>query len=150
MDQFKNVTDPEKRVQMLEDNCYGKEEVTYQKRFTPEQMQEIKEQYIVDAQVLYELEQEKIKFMEDWKLRAQPVKDILGEAMTKIKFKSEMITEEVYLIDDQPDKIMFFVNAEGETVDQRPLLKKEQQAVMKFSKVAGSDLKVEKNDKKTS
>lgn len=133
MEQFKTIKDRATRIQLMSDSCARKEEMNYQRKYTADEMQYVKEEFIQVSQQLRSLEDEKKAAMENFKLQIDPVKDRAGELLTKIKFKSEIVDGEVFVFADHENGVMIYVDDNGETVHSRPMLEHERQTNFDFT-----------------
>jgi hypothetical protein len=108
------------RASFLSDNCDKVVEMGYMKRFTPEQIQEKKEQLSETDIKINDNEEAKKEVLKDFKVQLKPLTDQRKQLLTNIKQKAEYITEKCYKFIDNEDKMVGFYNSEGELVESRP------------------------------
>lgn len=119
---------PEKRRQMLYDNCEKIEELEYRREFDNEELAELKDnlsQFLIQLNTLEE-ELEEIK--NDYKEKTKPLKQTIKETMNKVRDGSELIKQQCYKFMDWDQKQVGYYNDDGELVMERPMMKSERQS----------------------
>jgi hypothetical protein len=123
---------PERRAKMLADNAYGKENRTYQKEFTQDEIDNFKSglsDSMIEKNALTEAFAEARK---EHTAKIAPINGKIKGLLEFIKYKSRQVTEEVYLYDDQTEGIMAAYNNEGELISTRKLTPDERQTKMRL------------------
>ncbi|MEY5049433.1 MAG: hypothetical protein RLZZ175_2792 [Bacteroidota bacterium] len=129
---------PHEIIDNLEAMAYDKTVKTFTMEFDQEEKAQTKEQYFEALSQLDALESE---FESQKLLYASKKKTLnleLQKAKVEIKNSGFETTEDVYMIDDQENNIMNFVDKRGNVIETRPLYRKEKQLSMKFSAAANS------------
>jgi len=129
---------PQERKRILRDNCYAVEKFNYSKPFTNEELLDIKDKYSQRSIEVQRVEQEKQNAVDAFKMQLKPILLERADLLEKIKNKAEQVSEDVFLMDDQENGVMDFINDAGETVYSRPLLPTEKQLKIKVAKT-GTD-----------
>lgn len=125
---------PELRAQMLADNAYAKENRTYQKDFSQEEIEEFKSRLAESMIELNSLSDDLKEVKKEYAQKMDPIKNRLQGLLEYIKFGSRQVTEEVFLFDHQEEGLMALYNVEGELVHSRKLLPNERQTKMRLMK----------------
>lgn len=116
----KEYADERQRVSFLKDNCDSVEEKGYMKRYTPEQIQAMKEQLAETSIKINDIETEKKKVVKEFKTRVDPLLDERKGLLKGIKEKAEYTKEICYKFVDQEAKETGFYNADGDLIECRP------------------------------
>ncbi len=119
---------PEKRRQMLYDNCEKVEELEYRREFDNEELAELKEHLSKFLIQLKKLEEELAEEKKSFKERMDPLKQTVNETLNKIRDGSELIKQVCYKFMDWDQKQIGYYNDQGELVMERPMLKTERQS----------------------
>lgn len=115
------------RVRILKDSAISVQEFTYPRKLSQEEISLEKTNFIQD-QITINKEDKKLKDAKAiHKLAIDPVKKRMSISLERIKNKVEIVSEDVYLLDDQEEGVMGYYNSEGILVNQRPLLPEEKQ-----------------------
>ena len=69
------IENREARIAFLKDNCDGVEKKGYMKRFTPEQLQQMKEALSETAIEINDIQEEKKEAMADFKAQLKPLNE---------------------------------------------------------------------------
>ena len=112
---------------LLADNCDAIEEVGYSRRFTPEELNERKEELAEATISEMEIVEEKKKADADFKVRLKPIQDIKIGLVRDLKNKSEFVREDCYKFIDHDARMVGYYNSEGELVSSRPIMPQEMQ-----------------------
>ena len=131
---YKNLS-VEQRQDVLNANADGVENFSYTKKFSEEELTEKKTELTDLTIEISEIEEEKKNVASQFKDRLKPLIERQSELIKDCKYKSELVTEDVYLIADREKDIMEYFNSDGELVHSRRLTDKEKQLTI-FSKVA--------------
>jgi len=112
---------------LLESNCDAVEDVGYTRRFTPEELNERKEQ-LADASItISEIEAEKKSVDASFKLRLKPLESQKAELIEQLKTQTEFVNERCYKFIYHDEKLAGFYNSDGELVYTRALQAQEMQ-----------------------
>lgn len=104
----------------LSANCEKIEEVRYMKRFTPEQITEMKDNLSETSIQINDIEEEKKIVVERFKDQLKPLIDDKKKLLTNIKQKAEFVTESCFKFIDYENKRAGWYNSEGELIEERP------------------------------
>lgn len=135
----KEYASAEARKQFLADNCDAIEKKDYMKQFTPEQMHEIKEDFVEVGKQIKEIEDQKKDAMKAFKVQLDPLIDQRNDLLTNLKNKAELITEQCYKFVDREENMVGFYNAEGDLIDSRPAFQNELQGTIFQLKRTGTN-----------
>lgn len=116
----KEYADESQRVSYFEDNCDSIEEMGYMKRYTPEQIQAMKEELAETSIKINDLEVEKKEVMKEFKERIDPLVDDRKLLLKGIKEKAEYIKETCFKFVDSNERMVGFYNSEGDLISSRP------------------------------
>jgi len=112
---------------LLKDNCDAVEDLGYTRMFTPEELNERKEQ-LADASItISEIEAEKKLATDDFKLRLKPLESRKAELIEQLKSKSEYVHEKCFKFIYHDERMVGYYNSEGELVYTRPAQGQEMQ-----------------------
>ena len=115
------------RIQLLEDNAYKTLEKSYQKPFEKEEIVIFKNSLSEVMIKMKEIEDDFKLIKEAHNLKMKPLKDNIRELLENIKYKCRSVNEIVYMFDYQDENIMAIYNADGDLIEQRPMLPEEKQ-----------------------
>lgn len=131
---FINEPNPEKRLELLKNNCFRSEKAIIEKEINREEMLNIDNNIlnlsvVVDAHQK-ELDAEKAKF----KVAEKKIKDEMLPKMVQLSQNIEMkrsgfkkIEDTIFLFDDQEKGVMQAYDSEGNFINSRPLTREEKQ-----------------------
>ncbi len=122
---------PEERKQMLEDNCYNKEEMDFTREYNSDDLEKLKHEYSQDMIFLAKKQEDLDQIKKDFKGDMDPIKLEAGTKLRGIRSRNKEVCETVYAFDDQKNKIMEFYDLEGKMVYSRPLTQNERQLQLK-------------------
>lgn len=108
------------RVAFLKDNCDQVEEKGYMKRFTPEQVQQMKEELAEASIKINDIQIEKKEANKDFKFKLDPLQVERKILLEGIKKKAEYTKEICYKFVDTDEKMVGFYNSEGDLIESRP------------------------------
>ena len=117
----------EAREQYLRQICDGTESVSYTRIFTPEELAEQRENLAEANIMLDDIENTKRQALADFKEKAKPYEEMRKEAISNLRTKSEVVTEECFKVLDEDTKTIGFYNANGDLVSSRPAFQSELQ-----------------------
>ncbi len=120
----------EEREQFLRDNCDAVEEVTYSKAFTSEELAKQRENLTEVSIKIADIEEEKKQVMDGFKEQLKPLQTEKAEAISNLKSKSQVVTEECFKFLDEESGMIGFYNREGNLVNSRPAFPNELQKTM--------------------
>ena len=123
----KDITNPSARIQFLRDNCDSVEPKGYMKRYTAEQLENMKNALSDVSIDINDIEEEKKEVMKDFKERLDPLVDEKKELLRGLKEKAVFVKEDCYKYVDQEDRMTGFYNQNGDLVESRPATADEMQ-----------------------
>ena len=130
---------PEDRFEFLKNSCDKVEIVDYMKRFTPEQLTEMKSNLSVEMITLSDKE-ELFKAVKDaHKAEVKPLKSIVSNLLKNIRTKAEYVKEECFMFKDFDTEMIGYYNSEGELISSRPMRQEETQKNLFTSKTGTND-----------
>jgi hypothetical protein len=100
---------------------------------TDDELVQRREEYSDIGVKLAQIATDKKDAMDRFSAMSKEPKARASQLVESIKFKSEQIHGELFMIDDQDEKMMYFFDSTGMCVDERPLLKEERQLKLKTS-----------------
>lgn len=118
------------RIDFLKANCDKVEDKGYMKRFTSEELHEMKEEISENSIQINDLEIEKAATLASFKDALKPLRDRKKEILLNLKQKAVFTTEECFKIVDQESRMVGYYNSEGELIDSRPAYGDELQATI--------------------
>lgn len=129
-----------KKQQFLKDNCDAVENFGYMKSFTPDEIETLKEGLADTSIAINDINIEKKRQSELFKLQLKPLETEKVETLRKLKEKSEFVTELCYKFVDEDSRIVGYYNSEGDLVSARPMRMEELQKTIKFESIENEDL----------
>jgi seryl-tRNA synthetase len=130
---FKNE-EPLKRFQLLKDNCDSMEKMSYQRKFTDDELLSKKNE-LSELMVKNKDLQEEIKNLKsEYKARIDPLKEDVSKLITDVKWKSENVTEDCFKMIDHHEGRVGYYNSDGELISERQVLPEENQFRMNLNK----------------
>lgn len=118
------------RESFLKDNCDKVEEKGYMKPYTPEELQQRKEELANASIEIAEIEQEAKEAAAHYKGKLKPLKEIRARMVGDIKSKSEYVKELCYKFVDQEARETGYYNKEGDLIESRPATADELQTTL--------------------
>ena len=118
------------REAFLKDNCDKVEEKGYMKPYTPEQLQQRKEELANASIEIAEIEQEAKEAAAHYKGKLKPLKETRARMVGDIKSKSEYVKELCYKFVDQEARETGYYNKEGDLIESRPATADELQTTL--------------------
>lgn len=110
----------EARKQMLEDNCDKVESKTYIDRWTPNRVQQEKNNYIDLQSKIAKLTAELAQVQSEYKGEIKPLKEQSGIILNNIQQGGELVTKDCYKFVEEDEKMVGFYDAKGHLIDSRP------------------------------
>jgi translation initiation factor 2 beta subunit (eIF-2beta)/eIF-5 len=126
----KDITNLVAREAFLKDNCDKVEEKGYMKPYTPEQLQQRKEELANASIEIAEIEQEAKEAAAHYKGKLKPLKETRARMVGDIKSKSEYVKELCYKFVDQEARETGYYNKEGDLIESRPATADELQTTL--------------------
>lgn len=115
----KDIEAGKKRIAFLMDNCDKVEEKGYMKRFSPEELTEMKDDLSEIAIGINDIEEEKKAVMEEIKFRLKPLSEEKKRLLTGLKNKAELVSENCYKFVNLETRQVGYYNQEGDLIDFR-------------------------------
>ncbi|MFB5946086.1 hypothetical protein [Albibacterium profundi] len=118
------------RAGFLEDNADAVEKMSYLKKFSSEEIMEMKNRLSDVSIDLNDIEEEKKAQTALYKAKAKPYVEEKKQLLDHIKNKSILVNEECYkFIDHEAGKVRFY-NAIGDLVEERQIMPSERQTTI--------------------
>lgn len=114
----------------MNDNCDSIEPRGYMKRYTEEQLENMKDALSDVSIEINDIEEEKKAIMLDFKERLDPLNDERKELLRGLKQKAVFVKEDCYKFVDQENRITSFYNQQGDLVESRPATADELQSTV--------------------
>ena len=118
---------PQERIQMLEDNCYSKEEMNFTREYSPEELAKLKDDYSQNMVFLAKKQEDLDAVKKDFKIEMDPIKSEASVRLKGIRSKHEEVNEIVFSFDDQEKGIMEIYDKDGIMIHSRLLTQEERQ-----------------------
>lgn len=125
--QFPVGTDPQTIKDTLLGTCYSTETMVYQKPLGEEDLAKLEKEFIQASVKYAKLTDDFAKLKEEFKNKMKPVEQMQKEQLKVLKTKTLETEGQVFLVDDQDNKVMQYFDPEGNLILQRPLLQTERQ-----------------------
>lgn len=116
----KEYKNPAERMRFLKDNCDKVEEKFYMKPYSPEELQQHKENLANLSIEIQDIEEELKAAKEHYKEMLKPLKEDRKEMVDNIKQKAEMVKEQCYAFVDRDTRRTAYYNSDGDLVEERP------------------------------
>jgi len=129
----------EARLRFLKDNCEAVEEIGFNRKFTPEEIVDKKDNLAIVAIEINDVEIEKKEVMKDFKERIDPLQSRKVALLKDIKLKSEWTKEECFKFIDQEKRIVTYYDCEGILVEFRNIRPEEAQLTIHHLKTGTND-----------
>lgn len=113
------------RIEFLEANAYAVKEVEYRAPLTEEELGEVKDFISRAAIKLQELEDEKERFMQEWKEKVKQVEPVFDNAVREARQMERIGRGRVYDMVDSDSKTVYRVAEGNLIVGTRPATKEE-------------------------
>ncbi|MCL1933563.1 MAG: hypothetical protein FWF53_07120 [Candidatus Azobacteroides sp.] len=116
----KEYSNKAQREAYLRDNCDKSEEKGYMKSFTPEELQEHKENLAELSIKIEQVEDEKKESVRYFKEKLDSMIKSRKETVKNIREKSEYVRETCYKFVDMEERQTGYYNSEGDLIELRP------------------------------
>jgi len=116
----KEIESGKNRIDFLANNCDKIEEKSYMKRFTTEQLSEMKENLSETAIEINDIENEKKASMDFFKDRLKPLTEEKQRLLTGLKNKAELVAGKCYKFIDTENREVGYYNEDGDLIESRP------------------------------
>lgn len=117
----------EKRESFLRDNCDEVEEVSYSRAFSPAELAERREK-LTDASIkIADIQEQKKEAVAHFKEQLKTYEQQRDEAISNLRDKSQLVTEDCFKFLDEETKMIGFYNKQGQLVSSRPAFQNELQ-----------------------
>ncbi|MDR2919710.1 MAG: hypothetical protein LBV72_10155 [Tannerella sp.] len=116
----KSVEAGQARIDFLSSNCDKIEEKGYMKRFSSDQLAQMKENLSETCIQINDIEDEKKEAMKDFKARIDPLSDERKRLLSGLKNKAEYITEKCFKFVDVDSREVGYYNGDGDLIESRP------------------------------
>ena len=123
----KEYSNPDERKAFLHDNCEAAEQLGYMKRFSPDQITQMKNELSEISIEINDIEEEKKEVLQSFKARLDPLNEIRKELLGSIKMNAVYVKETCYKFIDYENRKVEYYNQEGDMVSERPILPQEMQ-----------------------
>lgn len=131
---------PVERLNMLEANASNVEpDYVYQKEYTPEEMEEMKDRLATDVIEVRKIDSEMRKATAGFRARLKEIQNRINTTAQDLKIKSREVSEKCYVLKDIESRELGIYNADGQLVYSRPLKPTEYQRTIEFSKTGTED-----------
>lgn len=117
----------EDRRRLLADNCDSREQTTYYKDLTPEDLDIKRESFTGVAEELFKLQEKIDEIKEEYKARMKPLKEQYKDLLHQISTRKEEMQGVLYSIADHENSIMEVFDDQAEFVSSRRLRPDEKQ-----------------------
>jgi hypothetical protein len=136
--------DPEERKTLLRDTCDKMENFSYEKSFTNQDVELFCDRLSKIMIEVKQMEIELAKVKKEFSDKMKPFKVELSELLNKIKFRSVMVTEPVYIFIDYDKNKVGYYTGEGVLVNSRRLrIDEHQRSIMSAARRNDDDEVVE-------
>lgn len=134
-----DVSDPAEKLRLLRDNCDEREETTYVKPLSQEEL-DIKRESLADNCIeLARLDDELKEIKSDYKGKMDPMKDDNKTLCQQIKTRQEEATGQLFHFNNHDDGMRYTYDENGELVSSRRLRPDEKQKRIPFIAKAIND-----------
>lgn len=130
---------PEKRSQYLRDSADKIEKLTYLRKFTADEIIELKDELSSNTISLSEIQERFDEVKKEYKLEMKPIQIELKTLITNIKQKGEFVKDDVFILIDHDAQLAGYYNSEGVLVDSRALHPSELQKTIHMANRTGTD-----------
>jgi len=117
------------RLMTLQNESLSIEEQTYTKPLSEDEMTLVKEELATAAIAKSFLEEELRQIKEDFKAKMAPHNSVITDAISSLKTGGKTMTGMLYKLPDYDNKVVYFVDADGNQVSSR-MMKPEERQVM--------------------
>lgn len=117
----------EDRAQALKDNCDKAEDISYFKKFSPEELKEMKDELSDLSIKINDLEIKKKELTKQVQMEIDPKKKDVKLILGNLKQKAQYVNEECFKFIDHEDGRVGYYNDRGDLIEERPILPEERQ-----------------------
>lgn len=118
---------PEKRAEMLNENCDAIEKKGFTRRFTDEEISSMKTDLSEVHITINDIEIEKKSVTEVFNSKLKPLKNTSSVLLMKLKNKAEYVSEDCFKFIDQESGYVGYYNCDGDLIESRPIRETERQ-----------------------
>ena len=109
----KDISAGANRVAFLADNCDKVEQKDYMKRFSPEELSEMKDKLSDTAIKINDVEVEKRETVKEFNDSLKPLREGKQRLLKGLKNKAELVTEKCYKFIDSKTREVGYYNEDG-------------------------------------
>lgn len=124
---FMEYAEGEARVNALDANSDAIEEITYTRRFSPDELADMRNRLADNSIEESDIEAKKKEEMDRFKDKLKPIQKAKTTLLSKLKTKTEQVTESCYKMINREERLVGYYNSDGELVSARPLNAQEMQ-----------------------
>lgn len=124
---FMEFAEGEARVNVLDANSDAIEEITYTRRFSPDELADMRNRLADNSIEESDIEAKKKEEMDRFKDKLKPIQKAKTTLLSKLKTKTEQVTESCYKMINRKERLVGYYNSDGELVSARPLNAQEMQ-----------------------
>lgn len=124
---FMEFAEGEARVNALDANSDAIEEITYTRRFSPDELADMRNRLADNSIEESDIEAKKKEEMDRFKDKLKPIQKAKTTLLSKLKTKTEQVTESCYKMINREERLVGYYNSDGELVSARPLNAQEMQ-----------------------
>lgn len=141
MDKFLGQNIPEEeRAQFLADNCDAVETIGFTRHFTPDELNQKKEELANVSIEIAEIEEAKKETMAQFKEQLKEPEETKKKLLGELKHKSEYVNDECYKFIDHEERMVGYYDKTGVLVSSRPIMPQEmQKTVFSINRKTGTD-----------
>jgi hypothetical protein len=121
----------ESRLKALHDNCDAVEKISYRKKFSKSEIQDLKDGLASSMIALVEIELELTDIKEEFKEKMSPIKDVIKRSVTYLSTGDREVDEPCFKFIDREEQVTGYYNEDGDLVRERPANPNEMQLTLK-------------------
>lgn len=118
---FMEYAEGEARVNALDANSDAIEEITYTRRFSPDELADMRSRLADNSIEESDIEARKKEEIDRFKDQLKPIQKAKTTLLSKLKTKTEQVTESCYKMINREERLVGYYNSDGELVSARPL-----------------------------
>jgi predicted RNase H-like nuclease (RuvC/YqgF family) len=122
---FAEVENPEKRAQLIKDNCDEILKNSFMKKFSEDEIDEYKTELSENSIELDTLQTELSELKKEYKEKMKPKSTRVKFLLTCLRQKAIAVTDDVYVLKSETEYCIY--NSEGKLLSSRPLKASEKQ-----------------------
>ena len=141
MDKFLGQEIPEEnRKSFLNDNCDSVETIGYTRHFSPDELNQKREELAEVSIKIAEIEEAKKEAMSSFKEQLKPFEENKKTLLNELKHKSEYVNDECFKFIDHEERMVGYYDKYGVLVSSRPIMPQEmQKTVFSINRKTGTD-----------